>query len=69
MLANLQGRRRPPGTDPLTKYVLPPTGELRAALEACAQTYGRTAAVYATIGANQAAAAALAGTDLTPHRL
>ncbi|MEV5177592.1 hypothetical protein AB0L10_42730 [Streptomyces flaveolus] len=48
---------------------MPLTGERRAALEACAQTYGGTAAAYATIGANQAAAAALAGTDFTPHRL
>lgn len=38
-----------------TEYVLPLTGERRAALQAYAQAYGRTAAAYATIGANQAA--------------
>ncbi|MET7434516.1 hypothetical protein ABZT16_37085 [Streptomyces flaveolus] len=53
----------------ITEYVLPLTGERRAALQADAQAYGREAAAYAVVGANQGAAAALAGTDFTPHRL
>ncbi|MEW2291004.1 hypothetical protein [Streptomyces sp. NPDC047841] len=53
----------------MTEYVLPLTGERRAALQAYAQAYGRAAAAYATIGANEGAAAALAGTVFTPHRL
>ncbi|MEU8472753.1 hypothetical protein AB0F30_33565 [Streptomyces sp. NPDC029006] len=58
--------RREPGHG--TEYVLPLTGDRRAALEACAHAYGRSAAAYAVVGADEAAAA-LAGTEFTPHRL
>ncbi|MEU8473436.1 hypothetical protein AB0F30_37220, partial [Streptomyces sp. NPDC029006] len=53
----------------ITEYVLPLTGDRRTALEAYTQAYGRSEAAYATIGANEAAATAFAGTEFTPHRL
>ncbi|MET7435768.1 MULTISPECIES: hypothetical protein [Streptomyces] len=51
----------------ITEYVLPLTGERRAALQAYTQAYGRSVAAYAVVGANQEAAAALAGTVFTPR--
>lgn len=59
--------RREPGNS--TEYVLPLTGDRRTALEAYAHAYGRSPAAYASVGADEAAAAALAGTEFTPHRL